>query len=294
MQQIHQFKEISDHLRTRNLQIQEKLSDFVVYNWEEVNHDACADELPYRNHYFEIVLELASGCGLNVDQFEFPSTEGKLFFISPYRLQSCNGDHNGGIGKGFTILFKPEFIHMSSPRLQDFPFFDHFNSPGISLGEKEVNDMLELFAKIQLEYNNYGVYSREIIKNYLNILLLKGQSFYQYQLPSSGSISRDREIYNEFMMLVQKHFLEFDGLKNYADRIHISVKHLSETVKNISGESALRIIHNARIHHAKSLLRQTSMTVSQIAYELKFETPDYFSVFFKRFTGQSPMQFRNS
>ena len=113
-------------------------------------------------------------------------------------------------------------------------------------------------------------------------------------MPVSNGISREQEIYNQFMLLVQKHYRDFDSVGDYAEQLYISPKHLSETVKNISGQSALQVIHNARIHHAKSLLRQTNMTVSQIAHELNFDNPDYFSVFFKRLAGESPLAFRNS
>jgi AraC family transcriptional activator of pobA len=162
------------------------------------------------------------------------------------------------------------------------------------LNDEDLADFLQLFRSIKTEHDQYSAYSREVLKSYLNILLLKGRKHYQQHSESTARPGREQEIYNQFMELVQKHYLDFNSLADYAARIHITPKHLSETIKSISGHPALRIVHKARLHHAKSLLRQTSMTVSQIAYELGFESADYFSAFFKRHAGESPMKFRNS
>ncbi|QNL51018.1 helix-turn-helix transcriptional regulator [Olivibacter sp. SDN3] len=299
MTNILQFSEISDYLQRTNLQIESKFSDFVIYDWADVNWATCVEDLPYRSHYFEVVFEMDSDCKYSVDQFDFTSSPNKsnLFFISPYRLQSCQSGTSSVPYKGFTILFKPEFIHLNPSNerfLQDFPFFNSLNTPGIALEPQMVKEIAELFRKIKHEYDHYTIFSREIIKNYLNILLLKGKAYYRNHLPIPNGVGREQEIYNQFMSLVQQHYLDFDSVGSYAEHMHMSSKHLSETIKNISGQSALQVIHNARLHHAKSLLRQTNMTVSQIAYELHFDNPDYFSVFFKRLAGESPLAFRNS
>jgi AraC-like DNA-binding protein len=161
----------------------------------------------------------------------------------------------------------------------------------------EKNDVAyfnDIIRKIQYEYDHYNEFSKDIIKNYLNILFLKAKKNYHQPTDHLNAISREQEIYNEFESLVQKHFLELTSVKAYADKIYVSPKHLSETVKKVSGQSALQIIHKAQLNYAKALLLQTSKNISEIAYELNFENPDYFSVFFKRLTGKSPLQFRIS
>lgn len=299
MSAVHKFTEIDQYLAANKLNISTKFSDFLIYDWESVNWDTCLDDLPYRSHYFEVLLEEDAGCSLAVDQFNFTSVPGQysLFFISPYRLQSCQNSEEPIPHKGFSILFKPTFLHLHPSNTQfirDFPFFDHANSPKISLPADHAADIVDLFHKIKYEYDNPHIVSRDIIKSYLHILMLKGKLLYDHQIQPTIGNSREQEIYNEFISRVQQRYRELDAVSDYANQMHISPKHLSETVKNISGLPALRVIHNARIHHAKSLLRQTSMTVSEIAHELNFANPDYFSIFFKRLVGQSPLTFRKS
>ncbi len=109
---------------------------------------------------------------------------------------------------------------------------------------------------------------------------------------TSKNSGRDREIFDEFSTLIQHHFMEWKTVRDYAKKLHITPKHLSETIKNVSGQSALSHIHQVQVNHAKALLRQTPKTISEIAYDLNFENPEYFSVFFKRLNGESPSQYR--
>lgn len=99
-------------------------------------------------------------------------------------------------------------------------------------------------------------------------------------------------IFNIFYQSVQTNFLELSYIKEYAMLMHISPKHLSETIKEESGKSALTFINDAKIEYAKVLLLQTDKTISEIAFELNFNTTNYFSVLFKKHTGIKPSQFR--
>ncbi|HWV71907.1 MAG TPA: helix-turn-helix domain-containing protein, partial [Pseudosphingobacterium sp.] len=161
------------------------------------------------------------------------------------------------------------------------------------LKENIANVFIDLVEKIYYEYINFGIQSTEVIKNYLNILLLKAKQYYQVADDISKT-PRENGIYDTFIKLVQEHSLKITSVNVYADMMHVSAKHLSETVKKISGSSALQIIHEMRLNHAKALLVQTKKTASEIAYILGFDNPHHFSSFFKRLTGISPLQFRIS
>ena len=298
MSHIQQFREISDYIKTLNLKLESRLPDFLIYSYENINHDGFAQLSAYRQHYFEINFEITEGCHMKVDQFDLRSAANRITLVSPHRLQTIQ-THTAAEGphEGYGILFSPEFISTNAGNasfLRDFPFFSPLNSPAITLKKNEVAYFNDIIRKIQYEYDHYNEFSKDIIKNYLHILFLKAKKNYYQPTDHLNTISREQEIYNEFESLVQKHFLELTSVKAYADKIYVSPKHLSETVKKVSGQSALQLIHKAQLNYAKALLLQTNKNVSEIAYELNFENPDYFSVFFKRLTGKSPLQFRIS
>jgi AraC family transcriptional regulator, transcriptional activator of pobA len=300
MDSILHFNEISDYANTMNLNVENRYSDFLIYNYQTLHPDACSELRPFRQNYFEITLELSKGCHFTVDRFELVPTENRLTLISPHRLQKYGGQSTSGSShKGFGIFFKPEFIGTITGNnrfIRDFSYFSHLNAPHISLKKEETDVYEDLVQNIFSEYEANSSHSREIIQSYLNILFLKAKENYRVPEPENPQKQngRDREIFEQFSSLVQQQFLELRSVTDYAGRMHLSPKHLSETVKKVSGQSALLHIHKAQINHAKALLRQTPKTVTEIAYDLNFENPEYFSVFFKRVSGESPSQFRSS
>lgn len=65
-------------------------------------------------------------------------------------------------------------------------------------------------------------------------------------------------------------------------------------LRSLTGQNAQQHIHNNLIETAKVKLSSTSLSVSEIAYELGFEHPQSFSKLFKKKTKLSPLQFRQT
>ena len=298
MSQIYKFREITDYIRALNFNIENKFSDFLIYHYEKINWDQINRLSKYRHEYFEITLDVTKGCDFSVDQFELPYVTNRLTLISPDRLQTIKTySEIKEPSKGYGILFKPEFIQADSANgsfLKDFPFFNHLNSPSVTLEENDVDLFINIIRNIKHEHDSGSTLSTQIIRHYLNVLFLKAKQNYPHIANKAKIVSREQEIYDEFKWLVHMHSLELKSVQAYADKMHITSKYLSETIKKVSGESALEFIHKTKLRHAKALLCQTSKTVSEIAYELNFENPEYFSVFFKRLSGKSPSKYRDS
>lgn len=298
MSQINTFREFDDYISTLELQVEPKRSDFLVYDYEHANWEHYDRLSTYRQNYFEINLEITKGCNSLVDQFELPAITNRLTLISPYRLQTMGSPEEVEQAcKGYGIFFKQDFIDADPANthfLKDFPFFSHLNSPAISLSKEEASLLTDIIRKIKYEYDTRSAFSNEIIKNYLNILFLKARELYSSPSSTLKNTGRKQQIYDEFTWLVQQHFLELTSVRSYADKMHLTPKHLSETIKDVSGQGALEIIHQTQLNHAKALLKQTPKSVSEVAYALNFDNPEYFSVFFKRLSGVTPSQFRTS
>lgn len=296
MEKILNFPEIQDFLQTANLKIDQKLSDFMVFSFDEINPDAAFEIPAYRHNFFEITFDITEGCSFQVDNFSFPLESNRISFISPQRLQSVqiHQDYNKR-SKGFTLFFSRDFIntHFDNYRLlRDYPFFKHTKCPAAYPDCKLLKEITDIFRKIHYEYTEYGDRSRDIIKSYLHILLLKGKSNYQLNATSGTISNREVELANQFESLCQHTFLTHFTVKEIAQKMHISPKHLSETVRKVTGQKALDILNSYRLTNAKALLLQTSLTSTQIAHELNFDNPNYFFTFFKKSTGLTPNQFR--
>jgi AraC-like DNA-binding protein len=75
--------------------------------------------------------------------------------------------------------------------------------------------------------------------------------------------------------------------------VQLSPGYLSDLLKKETGKNTQDHIHFYLIEQAKSKLISTNKSVSEIAYELGFDYPQYFNKLFKQKTGKTPIKFRN-
>jgi AraC-type DNA-binding domain-containing proteins len=297
MNKIPQIQHISEFLKAINIPSATRLHDFLVIDYGNTNLED-AEWLPaFRFGCFEINLAISPGCPVQVDNFTLSPVTNRLSLVSPYRLQTSlpNPSPASAPHKSYSIMFRPEFMYenfSSDQFIKEFPFFSPFKTPVIYLNNETSFLLVDLILKMQYEQDHYGLFSKDIIKSYLQVFLLKAKQ--QYHDTITQPIDRASQTFHAFTALVQQHYKELNTVKQYADLLHISPKHLSETVKQVSGLSALQYIHQTQLTHASNQLLHSGKTVSEIAYELNFENPDYFSVFFKRLTGKTPIQFRHN
>lgn len=106
-------------------------------------------------------------------------------------------------------------------------------------------------------------------------------------------IGRKDELYGAFVELVRRHFRTCHDVAFYADKLCVTVKYLSQVVKEKSGTPALEFIEQYVITECKALLLSTRMSIQQIADELHFPSQSVFGKYFKRVTGVSPREYRN-
>lgn len=110
----------------------------------------------------------------------------------------------------------------------------------------------------------------------------------------SHSKSSNRRLTEKFLSLVQQHFKKERFLDFYAQKLEMTTKHLSRTVKQTTGFSAVDWIDRFVILEAKVLLKSTNLSIQQISDELNFASQSFFGKYFKKHTGHSPKDFRNS
>ena len=78
----------------------------------------------------------------------------------------------------------------------------------------------------------------------------------------------------------------------YADACGVTLPHFCSAVKRGSGHTALTLINNVLIMHAKEQLSTTRKPVKEIAFALGFANPSHFNRFFREHTGVTPQAYR--
>ena len=164
----------------------------------------------------------------------------------------------------------------------------------LPLTADQANTIKILFEEIYKEYDGASQEKDNIIRCYIEILLLKVKEYFHGSLSLMHSnTTRSLQLTKQFKALVEKNFIKMRRVNEYADILHICSKHLEKTIKETLGVTPKQLIHDFVLAEAKLLLKQTDKTISEIAYELKFEDQSYFSRFFKKRTSITPQEYRD-
>ena len=96
----------------------------------------------------------------------------------------------------------------------------------------------------------------------------------------------------QFNVLVDMHFREKQSVREYAELLYKSPKTLSNLFATYNQKTPKQIIQERIALEAKRLLHFTDKQTQEIAYELGFDDPGYFSRFFKKIVGESPSAYK--
>lgn len=147
---------------------------------------------------------------------------------------------------------------------------------------------------LRAEYDGYDAHRSALMVAQLSIALGCLLRLSEQRAADSDRAvpARARQHVARFVALVDAAYAEQSGLEYYAGQIGISAAHLNASCRQITGQSALSIIHARSMREARRLLVYTSMTIRDVSDALGFSDPAYFTRFFKRNAGLSPRDFR--
>lgn len=196
---------------------------------------------------------------------------------------------------GYCIHFKTEFIKpfLQGSLSEEFSFFDLEAEHIINVSADESSLLQQAFKDIIAEYERFSPEKDFLLRNYIYILLLRIREIYRpLQRKLLDSATRSMKITNQFKHLVEKNFIQMREVREYARLLHITPKHLSDSIKTNTGKSPRDIINSMLLLEAKVLLRSTDKTVTEIAHELCFEDQSHFNHFIRKHAACTPLQLR--
>jgi AraC-like DNA-binding protein len=197
--------------------------------------------------------------------------------------------------RGYCIHFKTDFLkpQLANPLSKEFPFFQIEAPHIINLSNEESVMIQEAFKQIIEEYNRSSPEKNMLLCNLILILLLRIRELYRNCVKDlKNNLSRADHLATSFRLLVEKHFIRYRTVNDYAEMLHISPKHLSDVVSKTLGRSPLQVIHDMLLLEAKVQLRSTDKSISEIAYFLNFDDQPHFTHFIKKRTGVTPQELR--
>lgn len=201
-----------------------------------------------------------------------------------------------------------EFLIFSMDFLTEMPTVSNFDISK-SIMQDSCLRITDTDAAKYLEFHSFIVkqykrrehpYRKEMAKSLLYAMLAEIGGIYYNTIKDNNHeeeispSSHQEELISRFFKLLLLHHKQERSLQFYADKMYLTPKYLSTTVKERTGRTAFAWINEALIASSKHLLKTTAMTILQISDEMNFPNASFFGRFFKKHTGLTPIQYREN
>jgi len=195
---------------------------------------------------------------------------------------------------GYMIAMSKKFTENLLPNAQEqLPLLLSVREkPVIELDGEGMEGMLNYYNMLKRIVRVQENPHRLEVARHLTLAFFYGIGFNIHKTDAGKKSTHYEKLVEKFMLLVQAHHKQERSLEFYADKIHLTPKHLAKVIKEITHKSANDWIDEHVILEAKALLKSTNMTSQQISDELNFSDQSFFGKYFKRHTGMSPREYK--
>lgn len=281
------LKNQNPHIKQFKLSAQAK-AGIIIANMKDKQVDEHDISKPHRDNHCQLMLALNGEFKLNIDFENIEFTAPALLCIFPEEVHHIIEVKDP---KGWMISFDPSLVSKDLLQLLQNKIHNPFLLRAESNFCQQLIILMDLIEKVQSDTANNFTYKS--IHHFLNGLL----SLIAGELVSNLPIDKEKEnrsmiIKETFIKLTKEHFKTWKHPAQYASALSISVAHLNDTVKLVTGSPVSVHIQEASILEAKRLLYFTDNSVKEIAYEVGYDEPVYFGKLFKKVTNLTPLEFR--
>ncbi len=163
----------------------------------------------------------------------------------------------------------------------------------------DVSAVQRFFSTVYAEYTSKELteYSELALKHLFCAIIYRICEVVISQEPTTSGLGvkdRSSEYFEKLLSLVTENYREHRNVEFYAEKMHISSKHLSRVIRNYTGKSVHQWIDDFVALEIKNLLKYSNMSIQQISYELNFPNPSFMGQYFKRITGMTPGEYKRS
>lgn len=267
-----------------------KIGDFDEH---EIQHN----DMPHL-HDFYTIFWVESGEAIHATDFvEYSLWADTILFVQPGLKHRMYIDESV---TGTYMFFNEEFIQFNQKNYVPLKEYRLFNNPEfkslITLDPVNRDKFKNITGLIYNESLHTDNYSQDIVLNLLHLFLLESRRIFDQQNlgpKEDPEITPDTTIIR-FKQLIEENFVNEKNVSRYAELLDINPSCLNELTKRITGITAGELIRNRVIDETKKLLYSSNLSGKEIAYNLGFDDPAYFSRFFKKYTSLTLKEFRDN
>ena len=252
-------------------------------------------EYPYRSDGYIIGICTRGKAQVEVNLQAYPATSGAMLLATPFHILRIYNSSDDFLCR--FIVFSKAFLagdNVNSLFLESFGFFKSESHPVIHPDQQDADLIIDAYRVIQqkLELEKHP-YRPEITRAAFMMLLYELEFIYAKQhVMIKARQSRKQELNLLFQNLVFRYYKEHRSVQFYAEALCVSAKHLTETIKEVTGRTSGEWIEDAVILEAKVLLRNHEISIAQVAENIHFPDQSSFGKYFKKHSGLSPTDYR--
>jgi AraC family 4-hydroxyphenylacetate 3-monooxygenase operon regulatory protein len=265
----------------------EKLANFFGRNMPVHHHD----------RFYQLHVILTGTIHVNLDEKSYV-VQAPMFFLTPPTIPHAfiTDKH----AKGHVITARQQLVWalMESMMATGWDNSNFMTTPlCVSLApetNKNSVHFLQLLSLIAEENLTSGIEREFALKALLQLILIDILRLADHTQPQQKTRKEDIRIFHLFNQLIETHYKEHLSLHQYAEKISITEARLNDICRRLSGLPSKRLIMDRLIQEARRLLSFSSVSITEIGYELGFKDPPYFARFFRKNVGITASKYRNN
>lgn len=235
--------------------------------------------------YYELIY-ISGGDGYHwIETRKFLVSSPEVYFMKPGQMHCWQFT---SLPQGFVVLFRKELFDP----IRESHLLELLNQLSsmvrIPFETHQVPDAI--FEELLTEYQNPGSYSEEIIHGYLRALLGRILQLSSHQGMDMAPVNTT---YDQFLNQLSLRCPEIHKVRDFARLLNTTPQNLNAVCQKYGSASASDHISRQLLLEAKRYILHTDLSVNEIAEALHFNDSSYFIKFFKKWEGNTPLQFRD-
>lgn len=246
---------------------------------------------PFRHvvHDFFFLTKGSSKRSKGLDNYEFNKN---TFFFVPANQITAHA-YISDDATGYFCYFNPEIFNNKFSQkdlMKEFPFLTFSGHPLVHVEDDDVAAaIVNILERLLSEYGNKHI-SPNLFSSYLLALFFEIKRYANVDEKIKEDAST--RIAQQYKNLLIRNIYEKNRIADYASMLNVSVNHLNKCVKTATNKSARELLIEMLLMEAKALLKQTDLSVNEIAWKLRKEDPSDFAKFFRLKAGITPTEYR--
>lgn len=244
-----------------------------------------------------IGLSLGGNSFCTANTTEYTINEGNALIIPKGQVinrYSCSPDT-----KGICIMMSKGFFNELVKDIHEMSLLIIFSRshPVFMLDESERRNVINYFNLIKEKVDDeLNPFRKDVARHLIAAMICELGNAINRLLANNSRPrhTRGESIFTNFIHLVEENYKSERRVSWYSKQMCISPKYLSETVKNVSGRAPNEWIDNYVTMELRSLLRNTTKSVKEIANDMNFQNQSFLGKFFKEHVGISPLAYRKN